>query len=114
MTTGTGPHPGQLRAPFGSVSPPGPAHRWSLPGAVAVVLATMIGGVLLVGALVAIAAVAVAMAVVGLAVVAARAAVHAVAPPTRRDRVSTRGAHPTEVIDASATVVRDRPAAPGR
>jgi hypothetical protein len=72
----------------------------------AVVLTTLIGVILFVGALVVIAAVVLAALLAALCVVAVRGAVHALAPRHRGHHVDQGGFRPAAVIDATAKVIR--------
>ena len=75
-------------------------------GTVAVVLTTLIGVVLFVGALVVITAVFLTALLAALCVVAIRGAVYALAPRHTEQWVDQGGFRPAAVIDATAKVIR--------
>jgi len=72
----------------------------------AVVVTTLLGVILFVGALVVITAVAIVALLAALCVVAVRGAVHAFAPRHTENRVDQAAFRPTAVIDATAKVIR--------
>jgi hypothetical protein len=75
-------------------------------GTAAVVLTTLIGAILFVGALVVITAVFLAAVLAALCVVTIRGAVHAFAPRHTEQHVDQGGFRPAAVIDATAKVIR--------